>query len=60
MGRHFDFNDEIHATTIRAADLAAEKTDLTALLMDTHLPGEPKEDQDRIKGLRNQARTTKS
>ena len=59
--RRFYFNDEIHATSIWAADLASAEDHLTALRIDTDLPRrEPERNQDRIEGLRNQVRTTMS
>ena len=59
--RRFDLNDEIHATTIWAADLAAAEDDLTALRIDTDLPRrEAERDQDRVESLGYQARTTMS
>lgn len=59
VGRRFDVNDEIHATTIWAIDLAPTVDHLTTLPHDTDLPGRESEgDQDRIEDLRNQVRRT--
>jgi hypothetical protein len=60
-GRRFDFNDEIHATTVCAVDLTPAEDHLTTLPNNTDLPGrESERDHDRIEDLRNQARTTMS
>jgi glycerol-3-phosphate O-acyltransferase len=60
-GRRFDFNDEIHATTVCAVDLTPAEGHATTVPNTTDLPGrEPERDQDRIKDLRNQAWTTLS
>ena len=61
VGRRFEVDDEIHTTTIRAADLTPAEGHPTTVPSTTDLPRrEPERDQDRIKGLRNQARTTLS
>lgn len=61
VGRRFDFNDEIHAATIGAIDLAAAENHLAALRISTQLSGrEPERYQDRIKGLRDHVRTTRA
>jgi len=53
-GRRFDFNDEIHATTICTVDLAPAEDHLTTLTNNTDLPRrESERDQDRIEDLRN-------
>jgi len=60
-GRRFDFNDQIHATTIFAVELTPAEDHLTALPNNTDLPGRKSErDQDRIEDLRNQVNTTLS
>ena len=59
VGRRLDFNDEIHAATIWAVELASAEDHLTARVVDTDLPRrEPERDQDRIEGPRNQVRIT--
>jgi hypothetical protein len=61
FGRRFDFNDEIHATTIRAVELTTAEDHLTTIPGDTDLPErEPERHQDRIESLRYQGRTTRS
>jgi hypothetical protein len=61
VGRRFEVNDEIHATTIWAADITPAEGHSTTVPNTTDLPGrEPERDQDRIKDLRNQAWTTLS
>ena len=61
VGRRFEVNDEIHATTIWAADLTPAEDHLATVPNTTGLPGrEAERDQHRIEDLRNQARTTLS
>jgi hypothetical protein len=59
VGRRFELNDEIHATTIWAVDLAPAEGHLTTLPNNTDLPRrESERDKDWIEDLRNQVRTT--
>jgi hypothetical protein len=54
IGRRFDVDDEIHATTVWAVDLTPAEDHLTTLPNNTDLPGrESERDQDRIEDLRN-------
>jgi hypothetical protein len=61
VGRRFDFNDEIHATTICNVDLTPAEGHLTTLPTNTDLPRrESERGQDRIEDFRDQVRTTLS
>ena len=54
VGRRFDFNDQIHATTVCAVDLTPAEDHLTTLPNNADLPRrESERDQDRIEDLRN-------